>query len=198
LYRQGSPWRKPRARARVVLETQDVVAVCFGAAIVALLSPSQLRVHPGLRALGPDAAAPEFDPLAARKRLAERAELEVGVALLDQRAFAGVGNVFKSEILFLCRVNPFVPVSALGDDKLEALVRTAATQLRRNLGESSRRTTSGLAPGRLWVYGRGGEPCRRCGTTVRRALQGEQRRSTYWCPRCQPVRAEPAPPPVPA
>jgi endonuclease-8 len=182
----------------VIVSTAEVVAVCFGAPVVALLSPSQLRLHPGLRQLGPDALAPEFDPEQARSRLRERAELEIGVALLDQKAFAGVGNVFKSEVLFLCRTNPFLRVEALSEARLDALVRTAAAQLRRNVGRTARRTTTGLSPGNLWVYGRGGEPCRRCGTTVRRALQGEQRRSTYWCPRCQPVRAEPLPPPVPA
>jgi endonuclease VIII len=198
LYRPQSAWRKPRRLARVILSTAEVIAVCFSAPVVALLSPSQLRVHPGLRRLGPDAVAPEFDPELARARLRERAELEIGVALLDQKAFAGVGNVFKSEVLFLCRTNPFLRVEALGEAKLDALVRTAATQLRRSVERGVRRTTTGLVPGNLWVYGRGGEPCRRCGTTVRRALQGEQRRSTYWCPRCQPVRTEPLPPPVPA
>jgi endonuclease-8 len=95
-------------------------------------------------------------------------------------------------------VNPFARVEALSQRTLRRVVETAAAQLKRNLARGERRTTSPLAPGALYVYGRGGEPCRRCGDTVRRAVQGVQRRSTYWCPRCQPAEVEPAPPPVPA
>jgi endonuclease VIII len=198
LYSASGAWRKARGRARVVITAGDVVAACFQAPVVALLSAFAARHDPRLSRLGPDLLAPDFDPALARRRLRERAELELGPALLDQTAFAGVGNVFKSEVLFLCRLNPFLRVAALSDVQLEGLVSTASAQLRRNAGRSDRRTTTGLAPGKLWVYGRAGEPCRRCGDAVRRAHQGSPRRSTYWCPRCQPVEFDPPPPPVPA
>jgi endonuclease-8 len=198
LYRTSSRWRRPRTRARVVLTAGDAVAVCFNPALVELLSPEELRRHLQLRSLGPDAARSDFDAAHARKRLADRGAAEIGVALLDQRALAGVGNVFKSEVLFLCGVNPFVTVDSLPEKTLDAIVCTAAEQLRRSIKSGERRTTSALAPGALWVYGRGGDACRRCGETVRRAFQGEQRRVTYWCPRCQPAPAESEPPPVPA
>jgi endonuclease-8 len=198
LYRTSSRWRKPRTSARIVITAGEVVAVCFQPMLAELLSPSELRSNLRLFRLGPDATAGDFDPSLALSRVRERSELEIGVAILDQRALAGVGNVYKSEVLFLSGVNPFVRVGALDDPTLLRIVTTASAQLKRNLDKSERRTTSALAPGRLWVYGRGGEPCRRCGETLRRAPQGVQRRTTFWCPRCQPLEAEPAPPPVPA
>ena len=198
LYRTSSRWRRPRMRARIVITAGDVVAVCVAPMLTELLTPLELRRNLRLAQLGPDVLADGFDPAQAVQRLAARADLEIGVAILDQRALAGVGNVYKSEVLFLPGVNPFARVEALSEKTLRRVVESAAAQLRRNLARSQRRTTSPLAPGALYVYGRGGEPCRRCGDTVRRAVQGVQRRSTYWCPRCQPAELEPAPPPVPA
>lgn len=198
LYRTSSRWRKPRTRARIVLTADDVVAACFSPMLAELLTPAELRGNLRLTRLGPDALAPEFAAAAALSRLRARGEQEIGVAIADQKALAGIGNVYKSEVLFLAGVNPFALVEALDDRTLDRIVATSVAQLKRNVSRSERRTTSPLAPGRLWVYARGGEPCRRCGDTVRRAYQGVQRRSTYWCPRCQPAEREPEPPPVPA
>lgn len=175
----------PSPRGRVVLLTSDVAAACALAPVVELLSPAELARHPALARLGPDLLAPGFDPAAARRRLRERGELPVGVALLDQTALAGIGNVYKSEVLFLGRVSPFARVRDLDDATLDRLVATAGELLRRNLGAGQRRTTSPLAPGRLWVYRRSGQPCRRCGARIERRVQGEQARSTYFCPACQ-------------
>ncbi len=198
LYRTSSRWRQPRTRARIVITAGDVVAACFAPMLAELLTPTELRRNLRLAQLGSDALAAGFDPAQAVSRLSARGDLEIGVAILDQRALAGVGNVYKSEVLFLAGVNPFARVEALNEKTLRRVVETAAAQLKRNLARSERRTTSALAPGALYVYGRGGEPCRRCGDTVRRAVQGVQRRSTYWCPRCQPAEAPEEPPPVPA
>jgi endonuclease-8 len=184
-YRVETPWRTPRRRPRVVLEAGDVVAVCFSPAVVEVLSAPELHRHPALTRLGPDALSRRFDPAVARARLQERGEIEVGVAVLDQTAFAGVGNVYKSEVLFLCGVDPFRLVAHIDQPTRERIVGTARRLLQRNLGPGPRRTTSSLSPQALWVYRRAGLPCRRCGTTIRRTLQGADRRSTYWCPRCQ-------------
>lgn len=113
--------------------------------------------------------------------------MEIAGALLDQTALAGIGNVYKSEVLFLCGVNPFMRVKALEDAVLGRVVETARAQMQRNLGAGLRRTTSALARERLWVYERGGRPCRRCGTAIRWRRQGDEARSTWWCPRCQPA-----------
>ena len=198
LYRTSSRWRKPRTRARIVITADGVVAVCFAPMLAALLTPAELRRNLRLTRLGPDALGDGFDPAEAVTRLRARDDLEIGVAIVDQKALAGVGNVFKSEVLFLCGVNPFARVESLADAILLRVVDTAAAQLKRNVARSERRTTSELAPGTLFVYARGGEPCRRCGETVRRAYQGLMRRSTYWCPRCQPAEVGPQPPHVPA
>lgn len=183
LYRRAGAVR-PSASARVVIETADVVAVCSLAPVVEMLSPAQAAAHPAFARLGPDLLGPGFDP-AARLRLRARGDLEAGPALMDQTALAGIGNVYKSEVLFLCRVSPFTRVHDLGDATIDRLVAKAGELLRRNLDGGPRRTTSALAPGRLWVYRRSGQPCRRCGTRIERAVQGGAARSTYFCPSCQ-------------
>jgi endonuclease-8 len=119
-------------------------------------------------------------------------------ALLNQRIVAGIGNVFKSEILFLAGVYPFTPVSALADAELDRMIDIAREQLAANvMGRSQtlspavgRRTTRSLDPhAKLWVYGRGGRPCRRCGAAIHSKKTGLHARLTYWCPACQPPRS---------
>ena len=121
-------------------------------------------------------------------------DMEIADALLDQRALAGIGNVFKSEVLFAARVSPFTRVRALSAGQLQRIVAMAARQMRANVGDAAtagRRTTNRLDPSaRLWVYGRRGLPCRRCGAPIQRAKQGPDARSTYWCERCQRRRGQ--------
>ena len=169
------------------------VAVCFSAPLVEMLSPAQVAHHPRLVRLGPDVLAPAFPRSEAVERLRARPRAEIGDALLDQTALAGIGNVYKSEVLFLCAVDPFAPIVLLEDEVLLRLVATAEKQMRRNLQGSSRRTASALAGPRFWVYGRAGKACRRCGTPILMRRQGQMARSTYWCPRCQPRRTMPEP-----
>jgi endonuclease-8 len=109
--------------------------------------------------------------------------MEIGAALLDQSRVAGIGNVYKSEVLFLCGLSPFTPVGALDDAALERVLATARREMRRNLDAVSRSTRG--AWGKHWVYRRSGRPCLRCGTVVERRMQGDPPRSTYFCPRCQ-------------
>jgi endonuclease-8 len=196
-YRPGEPWRRPAARAVLVLEVPGAVAVCFDAPVVDLFETRAAALHPALGALGPNLVDPAFDADEAlrRLRLPERANLEIGPALLDQRALAGIGNVFKSEVLFIDRVGPFRHVADLDDETLGRLVATARRLLVRNADprvsgqrQTTRdpRTDAPLAAGALWVYGRSGRPCRRCGTPIRSAPQGtDLPRTTYWCPSCQ-------------
>jgi endonuclease-8 len=180
-----TPAARGLAAARAVVETEDVVAACCLSPVVELLSTAQAATHPALSRLGPDLLAPGFDAGAARRRLRARAELEIGMALLDQTALAGIGNVYKSEVLFLCRTSPFARVRDLDDASLDRLVARAGEMMRRNVGPGGPRRVPGLAPGRLWVYRRSGQPCIRCGTSIQRAVQGAQARSTYFCPVCQ-------------
>jgi endonuclease-8 len=189
-YRPGEPWRLPLRRAVCVLETDAAVAVCFDAPVVELLTSAELVRHGSLRALGPDLLDPSPNLEAAVRRLQERPTVPIGEALLDQRAAAGIGNAIKSEALFMERVDPWAPVGALSDDELGALVRRGAQLLAANTGGGRRVTTGVARPGEsLWVYRRTGRACRRCGTLIRARRQGEDARTTYWCPSCQLNRA---------
>ena len=193
-YRPGERWRRPAARARLVLEVPGAVAVCFDAPVVELFEQRAEDVHPGLGTLGPDVLAAEFDRTEALRRLRDRARREtaIGEALLDQRALAGIGNVYKSEVLFIERVSPFTTVGALDDATLGRLVDRARALMLANVAPGrgpERITTTGdrAAGGPLYVYGRAGRPCRRCGTAIGSRAQGaDLPRTTYWCPRCQP------------
>jgi endonuclease-8 len=189
-YRPGERWRRPPARARVVLEVPGAVAVCFDAPVVELFEQRAEHLHPGLSTLGPDLLDPEFgeaELAEAVRRLRDpsRAERPISAAFLDQRAVAGIGNIWRNETLFAERVDPLAPVASLDDAALARLVATA-----RRLLTDSARLTPGRAPMR--VYRRSGRPCPRCGTLIRSApLPTEVPRTTYWCPRCQAPKAAP-------
>jgi endonuclease-8 len=193
-YRPGEPWRRPPARARLVLEVPGAVAVCFDAPVVELFESRAETVHPTLSKLGPDLLDPGFDAGEARRRLRDpsRAQVEIGVALVDQRAMAGIGNVYKSEVLWIERVSPFSPVADLDDATLDQLIETSRRLLVANAAPThgaERVTTTGDrgATGPLYVYRRTGRPCRRCRTPIRSIQQGRDLpRTTYWCPSCQP------------
>jgi endonuclease-8 len=208
-YRPGEPWRRPAVRAVLVLEVDGTVAVCFDAPVVELLEVRAEGLHPPLAGLGPDATADGFDRDAALRRLRERARAgtTVAEALLDQRALAGVGNVYKSEVLFIEHVDPFTRIADLPAATLGGLVDRARALLLANRGSVARVTTGPAGGGeigiggpgmrrgrggRLWVYRRAGRPCRRCGTLIRARRHGELPRTTYWCPRCQPPGADDA------
>jgi endonuclease-8 len=192
-YRPGETWRRPPSRAALVLEVPGAVAVCFDAPVVELLETRAEALHPALGRLGPDLLAPDFDAAEAHRRLRDpsRADMEIAVALLDQRALAGIGNVYKNEILWIERVSPFSPVGELDDETLERLVATGRRLLLANVDARrgpERVTTTGDrgAGGPLYVYGRQGRPCRRCRAPIRVVRQGtDLPRSTYWCPACQ-------------
>jgi endonuclease-8 len=192
-YRPGERWRRPPSRARLVLEVPGAVAVCFDAPVVELFETRAADLHPSLGQLGPDLLDPAFDASEAHRRLrfTSRASMEVAVALVDQRALAGIGNVYKNEVLWIERVSPFAPVGEIDDETLDRLIGTARRLLVANATPSrgpERVTTAGDrgAPGPLYVYGRGGRPCRRCRSRIRSTRQGtDLPRTTYWCPTCQ-------------
>jgi endonuclease-8 len=196
-YRPGERWRRPAGRARLVLEVPGAVAVCFDAPVVELFETRAEAQHPTLARLGPDLLGPGFDPDGAAEALRRlrdpaRASQAIAEALVDQRALAGIGNVYKSEVLFIERVDPWARVGELTDETLGRMIATARRLLVANADRRrgpERVTTAGdrAAGGQpLWVYGRAGRPCRRCGTTVERRRQGASLpRLTFWCPRCQ-------------
>jgi endonuclease-8 len=195
IYRPGERWQRPKGDMRIVIATSDFVAVGFNIPVAEWLDPRALARHDELRRLGPDLLAADFDAAEAFARLRARAAEPIAEVLLNQRVMAGIGNVYKSEVLFACRVSPFLPVESLSDDHLRCLIETARKFLQANVTEGLaamttyagyRRTTRRDAPAeRLWVYGRAGEPCRRCGSAIQIDQRGSDARLTYWCPSCQ-------------
>lgn len=187
LVRAGRPSPRPAYRASAVLETERWIAIAYDTPVVDLLTDAGLRRSTPLRTLGPDLLGTTFDTDEALRRLRERGARQLGDALLDQRAVAGIGNVYKSEVAFLEGLDPWAPVAAFTDTQLLATLATARRLLQANVGGGPRSTTGSRGRGRqLWVYGRTGRPCWRCGTPIRSARQGESARLTFWCPRCQP------------
>jgi endonuclease VIII len=179
-YRPGERWRRPAARARLVLEVPGSVAVCFDAPVVELFEQRAEALHPSLARLGPDLLKPPVDVDEAMRRLREpgRAAMEVGPALMDQRALAGIGNEVKNEVLWQAGVSPWARVGDLDDGTLRILVARAIEVLH-----------EGVATGRRprHVHRRAARPCPRCGAIIRVEHQGiELPRLTFWCPSCQP------------
>jgi endonuclease-8 len=192
LYRPGERWRKPAHLARAVIEVGPAgdddgwVAVCFSAPVVELVREARTD-H-----LGPDLCTPDPDLDEVVRRMGTvDPTTPLADVLLDQRICCGVGNVYKSEVPFALGLHPLTPVGTLDRRRRLAVARTAAEQLRRNLTTTSRTTMAG-PPGTVGVYGRRGEPCRRCGTPVEWARTGPQARGTYWCPHCQPLPSDPS------
>ncbi|MDP3233766.1 MAG: DNA-formamidopyrimidine glycosylase family protein [Myxococcales bacterium] len=194
LYRPGEAWRRSPSAARVVLEVDGFQAVCFSAPVVRVLEEASVRRDRQLANLGPDLLAETFDAGVAVSRLRALADWPLGVAVMHQAAVAGIGNVYKSELLFLEKLNPFEPVSSVSDEALAALLERARDLMQRNVARPGQKRTTRFEgksdATRVWVYRRKGMPCFRCGTTIRMKRQGEALRSTYFCPTCEGVTPE--------
>ena len=195
IYRRGERWRRPRREMRIVIATDAFEAVGFNIPVAEWLKGRERDRQNDLRLMGPDLLAETFDEEEALRRVRAHPDFAVADALLNQRFVAGIGNVYKSEVLFICRVDPFAKVSMIDDGRLRAALARARRLLKANVAIPSsaivtytgfRRTTGRLRPSdRLYVYGRAGKPCRRCGTPIRVQAQGPHARLTYWCPACQ-------------
>jgi len=190
IYRPGERWQRPHRDMRLVIETAAMHAVAFTVPVAEFVTSRELANHDVVAELGPDPLSDNFNAEEAIERIQAHGDVEITDVLLDQRVIAGIGNVFKSEVLFEGGVHPETRVDALSDARLAELVDIARRQLAANVVETmprfGRRTTGRMAIAEgLWVYGRGGRPCRRCGTPITFARQGLGARPTYWCPRCQ-------------
>jgi endonuclease-8 len=185
IYRPGEAWQRPARDLRILIATEDFVAVGFNIPVAEFVRVESLGRHEELRRLGPDLLSENFDPDEAFRRIRERAAEPIADVLLNQRVLAGIGNVYKSEVLFVCGIHPFASTRALTDDQLRRLITTARKLLRINVTSSLpamttytglRKTTGRDNPReRLWVYGRAGRPCRRCGTAIELTRHGGMR-----------------------
>jgi endonuclease VIII len=182
---------RPRG-ATATMVVGDAVYTCERAYSVETVRTAAIRSHPKLARLGPDLLADPAPVVAAVSRAWQPAyrDREIGDLLLDQRVAAGIGNVYKSEVMFECRVHPRTRLHDLDAAAVRGLFETAARLMRLNL-LTRRRTAVPLrrrprpSSQRLWVYGRAGKPCLDCGARVERIVQGDMARSTYFCPACQ-------------
>jgi endonuclease-8 len=189
--------------ASVVLDTEQTQVVVYSAPVARLLRTGDLVGDLYFRDLGPDLLAPSFDLSEGERRLRLRKHTPLGEAIMDQGVIAGIGNVWKSELCFTLRLDPFAPVSAHQDAELSALLSLARTQMVDNVygpkrsmpdpfeGHGERKTRLDRRQGEhvLSVYEREGKACYDCGASILMRRQGEQQRSTYYCPSCQPSRS---------
>jgi endonuclease-8 len=201
IYRTGERWQQPRRAMRVAMACGETQAVAFNVPVAEFHTARSLERSTQVPKLGPDVLSEEFTVELGVARLRAYAEThpeaEIAVVLLNQRVLAGLGNVYKSEVAFAAKVNPFRAMSTIAPRELEAMAEHAQKWMRANVRDGAsgaivtytgnRRTTHAMdRADRLWVYGRQGQECRRCGSTIQMRKQGEQARSTYWCPMCQP------------
>jgi len=184
LYRNHEKWQQAPHLARVIIEVPDWVAVCFSAPTVRSWRDIEDQPNP-LSHLGPDLCLPDvdFDLVAARVANIAESGTSIAEVLLDQRIAAGIGNVYKSETLWACRISPFTAIDQVNVAVRHDLFSTASRQLRSNLTTPKRTTV----PGGLAVYHRQRQPCRRCRTPIQVRSHGDHARTTYWCPTCQPM-----------
>jgi len=196
LYRHGERWWRGPQAMRVRLDTADWVAVAFNVPVAEFVTPRQLETRDPVAQLGPDLLGETFDRDEAIRRIAASGPRAIAMTLLDQRILAGIGNVYKSEVLFMSGVHPETPSSAVPHVTLERMIDIARGVLQDNVVEGSSpriQTYRNLRQlnrasehdDSLWVYGRRGKPCRKCGTPIEMKKMGIDARSTYWCTACQ-------------
>ena len=200
LYRHGERWWRGEHAMRIRIDTAEWVAVAFNVPVAEFVTSAQLATRGPIAELGPDLLGESFDRDEAIRRIVASGHRAIAQTLLDQRIVAGIGNVYKSEVLFMSGVHPDTPSSAVPAATLERMLDIARGVLKDNVvdGTSPRiqtyRSLRQLNPASehdesLWVYGRRGKPCRRCGTPIEMKKTGLEARSTYWCPNCQSLLA---------
>jgi len=193
VYRRGQRWTRSPRRAWLVVRTPEHEVVQFDGPVLELMTDSRTRFDLRLAALGPDILADEFDETQFLRRLREDDPTRgIGDALLDQRVLSGIGNVWKSEACFLAGVDPWRRTDEVGDEEVLAIVRGARPLMQVSAERGGHIVTRYPRDRRnprsdedKWVYERTGLPCRHCDTRVRSRGQGDDNRTTYWCPECQ-------------
>ena len=183
-WRVGTSIPRPGHKIRILLQADRVTAAGVDLGILEILDRD--TDMDAVAHLGPDLLGPDWDAHKAAANLMKDPDRPLAQALLDQKVMAGVGNVYSNELCFLFGRRPTSPVSALKDPT--RIVTRARDMLWANRSRRNRTTTGNTRPGQeLWVYGRAGEPCRRCGTPIQRDANAE--RVSYWCPACQSAGA---------
>ena len=187
----GQELRKEARFARLRLTMQKYEAVFYHGPVMEVLSLEDFAKHERFHTLGPDLLHENFsvdDVLAALHAQGDR---EIGDAILDQRIVAGIGNIYKSEGLFLAAIHPLRPARSIATHELEVFFEELIPLMQAGRLEFGMIST--LPPDlriepwmRTWVYRRRGQPCFVCATKVEMIRQGDFQRTTYFCPHCQP------------
>jgi endonuclease VIII len=186
VYERGQRWRRSPRRAWLVIRTEDHEVVEFDGPVLELMTDSRTRFDRRIASLGPDLIADDFSEGDYLRRLREDDPTRgIGDAVLDQRIVAGIGNIWKCEACFLAGVDPWRKVGDVSDDEALAIVREARPRMRESALKGGRITTAPGGRWAVWVHERAGLPCQRCGTPIRARGQGDDNRTTFWCPRCQ-------------
>jgi endonuclease-8 len=202
LYRHNERWWRGQQMMRIRIDTADWVAVAFDVPVAEFVTPRQLETRDPVAELGPDLLGAAFDRDEALRRIIASGHRAIAATLLDQRIVAGIGNIYKSEVLFLAGVHPEIPSSAVPLPIIERMLDIARGLLKdnvvegtspriqtyRNLRQSNPATEHDES---LWVYGRRNKPCRKCATPIEMKKMGLEARSTYWCPNCQSLNSAP-------
>ncbi len=192
VYRRGERWRRSPRRAWLIIRTEQHEVVQFDGPVLELMTEGRTRFDQRLAGLGPDIIRADFDPDRYIARLREDDPTRgIGDALLDQRNVAGFGNVWKAEACFLAGVDPWRPLGSTSDEEARRIAELAQPLMRLSAERGGRIVTveparpPGRGENRYFVYDRDGLPCRRCGARVRSRGQGDDNRTTFWCPGCQ-------------
>jgi endonuclease-8 len=176
VYRPGQRWRRSRRSAWLVMDLGGLEVVEFGGPTLRLVRPVELARDTRLARLGPDILGGPEAVARAAANVAGAGPVELGEALLNQRLVAGIGNIFKSESCFEAGLNPWRTAESFEREQIDLVMEIAARQMERGV-ETGRR------PGR--IYRKSGEPCPGCGGRIRSRGQGDDNRTTHWCPTCQ-------------
>jgi endonuclease VIII len=179
VYPEGRRWRRAPRRAWLVMRSAGHDIVQFDGPVLELMTEGRTRFDQRIAGLGPDVLAEEFDGPRFLRRLREDDPTRtIGDALLDQRLVAGIGNIWKAEGCWEARIDPWRATGSVSDEEALGIVDAVRPRMRRS-------AERGFEPDRVRIYERTGRPCPRCGTRVRAAGQGDDNRTTYWCPGCQ-------------
>jgi endonuclease-8 len=179
VFRRGERWRRSPRRAWLVIRTPEHDVVQFDGPVLELMTESRTRFDRRLASLGPDVLADDFDERGFLRLLrGDDPTRGIGDALLDQRNVAGIGNMWKSEACFVAGIDPWRAIADVPDREALSLVRAARALMQVSVQR-------GRPGNRTAVFVRAGRPCPRCGTQIAARGQGDDNRTTYWCPGCQ-------------
>jgi endonuclease-8 len=177
---RDADWPTPRSTWLIIRHADKLVAQINGP-VLELMTAGRTRFDRRLAMLGPDILAPELDEQAFIRRLREDDPTRtIGDALLDQRIIAGIGNLWKAEGCFEAQIDPWRQTGDVSDEEALAIVRVTRPRMQQSARD-------GMQERFKVVYGHRGDPCPRCGelSKIRSRGQGDDNRTTYWCPRCQ-------------